>query len=118
MYNYSCDRGMGGCKSENYGLLKEFYIPDYILEPKLAAEGVLHMPDCPVLVFINSRSGGQLGGDLLTSYRILLNKLQVLIFTFQRALCYFWISAQQESTWNINDKMETEVYMICFSIIL
>ncbi|XXG59500.1 hypothetical protein AAC387_Pa04g1574 [Persea americana] len=73
----SCDRGMGGCKSENYGLLKEFYIPDYILEPGLAAEGVLHMPDFPVLVFINSRSGGQLGGDLLTSYRVLLNKLQV-----------------------------------------
>ncbi|GFP89541.1 diacylglycerol kinase 5 [Phtheirospermum japonicum] len=32
----------------------------------------------PVLVFINSKSGGQLGGDLLVTYRSLLNKKQVI----------------------------------------
>lgn len=79
MYNCISDREMGGCKSENYESLKEFHIPDYILEPEQAAEGVLHMPDCPVIVFINSQSGGQLGGDLLTTYRALLNKSQVLL---------------------------------------
>ncbi|KAL9273746.1 Diacylglycerol kinase 5-like protein, partial [Drosera capensis] len=35
------------------------------------------MPNSPVVVFINSKSGGQLGGELLATYRSLLNKNQV-----------------------------------------
>ncbi|ESR60640.1 hypothetical protein CICLE_v10015037mg [Citrus x clementina] len=57
--------------------LKEFYIPSYVLLPDSESETVPDVPRCPVLVFINSKSGGQLGGDLLVTYRSLLNKNQV-----------------------------------------
>jgi diacylglycerol kinase (ATP) len=57
--------------------LKKFYIPDYILIHNSDVENDLDEPLCPVLVFINSKSGGQLGGDLLITYRSLLNKNQV-----------------------------------------
>ncbi|XP_044502079.1 diacylglycerol kinase 5-like [Mangifera indica] len=57
--------------------LKEFTIPTYILEPESKTVEVHDFPTCPVLVFINSRSGGQLGGDLIVTYRELLNKNQV-----------------------------------------
>ncbi|KAJ0113372.1 hypothetical protein Patl1_02147 [Pistacia atlantica] len=57
--------------------LKEFIIPTYILAPELETIEVPDVPKCPVLVYINSRSGGQLGGDLLVTYRDLLNKNQV-----------------------------------------
>ncbi|KAJ4729912.1 diacylglycerol kinase [Melia azedarach] len=57
--------------------LKEFRIPNYILVPESEIVTVPDVPKCPVLVFINSRSGGQLGGDLLVTYRSLLNKNQV-----------------------------------------
>ncbi|KAK9225844.1 hypothetical protein WN943_010889 [Citrus x changshan-huyou] len=57
--------------------LKEFYIPSYVLLPDSESETVPDVPQCPVLVFINSKSGGQLGGDLLVTYRSLLNKNQV-----------------------------------------
>ncbi|OVA06786.1 Diacylglycerol kinase [Macleaya cordata] len=63
--------------SESHLSEKEFYIPNYILVPDCAAESVSHIPECPLLVFINSKSGGQLGGDLLITYRGLLNKNQV-----------------------------------------
>jgi diacylglycerol kinase (ATP) len=36
-----------------------------------------HAPPCPVVVFINSRSGGQLGSSLIKTYRELLNEAQV-----------------------------------------
>lgn len=58
-------------------MLKEFYIPDYILVPDLDAEILDYVPQCPVIVFINSKSGGQLGGDLLKTYRGLLSEEQV-----------------------------------------
>ncbi|KAJ4847880.1 Diacylglycerol kinase 5 [Turnera subulata] len=62
-------------------LLKEFYIPTYFLVPDGdEASGIVvpeSPPQCPVLVFINSKSGGQLGGDLLTTYCSLLNENQV-----------------------------------------
>ncbi|KAL9162377.1 hypothetical protein ABFS82_07G086700 [Erythranthe guttata] len=61
--------------SENF--LKEFYIPSYMLNPQAKVECLPDIPECPVLVFINSRSGGQLGGDLLITYRTVLNKDQV-----------------------------------------
>ncbi|GAV74439.1 DAGK_acc domain-containing protein/DAGK_cat domain-containing protein [Cephalotus follicularis] len=57
--------------------LKEFYIPDYILVPQAEVREASHLPACPVVVFINSRSGGQLGSQLLVTYRALLNKNQV-----------------------------------------
>lgn len=58
-----------------------FYIPSYILSEDASLSDDVKLPDvptCPVLVFINSKSGGQLGGDLLHTYRSLLNKYQVL----------------------------------------
>ncbi|ONK65682.1 uncharacterized protein A4U43_C07F39610 [Asparagus officinalis] len=68
---------MGDCNSETNRLLKEFYVPNYILDPESEREPISYTPGCPVIVFINSRSGGQLGGDLLVTYRQLLNELQV-----------------------------------------
>ncbi|CAL5403581.1 unnamed protein product [Camellia sinensis] len=58
--------------------LKKFYIPNYILVPGSEGECLPDVPECPVLVFINSKSGGQLGGDLLITYRSLLNKNQIV----------------------------------------
>lgn len=57
--------------------LKEFYIPDYILNPGGDVEVLRDAPSCPTLVFINSKSGGQLGGELLITYRFVLNQNQV-----------------------------------------
>lgn len=57
--------------------LKEFCIPTYILVPDSDVVNIPDAPECPVLVFINSKSGGQLGGDLLTTYSSLLNENQV-----------------------------------------
>ncbi|XP_042464561.1 diacylglycerol kinase 5-like isoform X1 [Zingiber officinale] len=57
--------------------LRDFYIPDYMLVPESKKVDVLEEPACPVVVFINSRSGGQLGGDLIKTYRELLNYAQV-----------------------------------------
>lgn len=56
---------------------KEFCIPDYIFLPDSGVEDHAVEPTYPVLVFVNSRSGGQLGGDLIKTYRQLLNRLQV-----------------------------------------
>ncbi|CAN1231953.1 Diacylglycerol kinase 5 [Linum perenne] len=58
-------------------LLKEFYIPTYVLVAESEVVNVPDFPKCPVLVFINSKSGGQLGGDLLLTYRSILNDRQV-----------------------------------------
>lgn len=57
--------------------VKQFYIPDYIFVPNSTANCLPNIPECPVLVFINSKSGGQLGGDLLITCRSVLNKNQV-----------------------------------------
>ncbi|KAG4170245.1 hypothetical protein ERO13_A12G136500v2 [Gossypium hirsutum] len=57
--------------------LKEFYIPTYIFSGETNISDVPDAPKYPVLVFINSKSGGQLGGDLLVTYRTLLNERQV-----------------------------------------
>ncbi|CAI9784152.1 unnamed protein product [Fraxinus pennsylvanica] len=63
--------------SETVEILKEHYIPDYILLTESEKREECHVPESPVIVFINSKSGGQLGGELLTTYRNLLNKNQV-----------------------------------------
>lgn len=60
--------------------LMEFSIPDYILVPGTEirrSSPSSHVPACPVIVFINTKSGGQLGGELLVTYTSLLNKNQV-----------------------------------------
>ncbi|VAH80276.1 unnamed protein product [Triticum turgidum subsp. durum] len=62
---------------EKNNMLKEFYIPTYIFMPESSVEQVSHIPSCPVIVFINTRSGGQLGHNLLVTYRKLLNHAQV-----------------------------------------
>ncbi|KAF8026181.1 hypothetical protein BT93_F2864 [Corymbia citriodora subsp. variegata] len=67
---------MGNYDSDD--ILKDFYIPDYILGHGLERVGDFsHVPACPVIVFVNSKSGGQRGGDLIFTYRTLLNKNQV-----------------------------------------
>nr|CAB3478515.1 unnamed protein product [Digitaria exilis] len=58
-------------------MLKEFYIPTYIFVPESPVEHVSQIPTCPVIVFINTKSGGQLGRDLIVTYRKLLNHAQV-----------------------------------------
>ncbi|KAI3804087.1 hypothetical protein L1987_32257 [Smallanthus sonchifolius] len=63
--------------SESDKFLKEFYIPEYIIVPGGKVEVVSEAPKCPTIVFINSKSGGQLGDQLLVTYRSLLNQNQV-----------------------------------------
>ncbi|KAL0406851.1 UNVERIFIED_CONTAM: Diacylglycerol kinase [Sesamum latifolium] len=62
---------------EEVEILKEYYIPDYILLPDSQTEEGCDIPACPVIVFINSKSGGQLGGELLLTCRNILNRNQV-----------------------------------------
>ncbi|KAL8529380.1 hypothetical protein ACS0TY_006704 [Phlomoides rotata] len=57
--------------------IKKFCIPSYILEQESKDQFLPFTPECPVLVFINSKSGGQLGGELLITYRSILNEKQV-----------------------------------------
>ncbi|RLN24278.1 uncharacterized protein C2845_PM07G25120 [Panicum miliaceum] len=58
-------------------MMKEFYIPTYIFTPESPDEHVSQIPTCPVIVFINTKSGGQLGRNLIVTYRKLLNHAQV-----------------------------------------
>lgn len=67
----------GGTSSSRIRKLKEFSIPDYILLPGTEIKGDSYVPSCPVIVFINTKSGGQLGGELLLTYTTILNKNQV-----------------------------------------
>ncbi|KAL2644554.1 hypothetical protein R1flu_012141 [Riccia fluitans] len=57
----------------------EMVIPEYILnhEKHPGSEGDITCPASPVLVFINVKSGGQLGGQLIPHFRALLNPKQV-----------------------------------------
>lgn len=69
--------------------LKDFKIPDYILAPE-PNDGFHHEPPkYPVIIFINSKSGGQLGGDLLHTYRSILNKNQVYLYLPTFSLTFF-----------------------------
>ena len=64
-----------GSRTDDF--FKDYIIPDYILLPGSDITEVTYVPSCPVIVFINSRSGGQLGAELLVTYRSLLNENQV-----------------------------------------
>lgn len=66
-------------EDETKGTLREFCISNYILDDNFEPETSVSPPECPVVVFVNSKSGGQLGGDLLQTYRSLLNEKQVTI---------------------------------------
>ncbi|CAM8955852.1 unnamed protein product [Rhodiola kirilowii] len=63
---------------------KDFLIPCYIVVPNAAQERVSDVPKCPVVVFINSKSGGQLGGQLFATYRRVLHKHQVFDLSEER----------------------------------
>ncbi|CAH2077715.1 unnamed protein product [Thlaspi arvense] len=57
---------------------KKFYIPSYVLSPEADPVAMPRTPpENPILVFINSKSGGQLGGQLILTYRTILNDKQV-----------------------------------------
>ncbi|XP_057792463.1 diacylglycerol kinase 5-like [Salvia miltiorrhiza] len=58
--------------------IKKFHIPSSLLEQGTEVQCLDSKPEHPVLVFINSKSGGQLGGELLVTYRSILNKEQVI----------------------------------------
>ncbi|KAG6416919.1 hypothetical protein SASPL_124360 [Salvia splendens] len=58
--------------------IKEFHITSSLLEQDTEIQCSPSKPEHPVLVFINSKSGGQLGGELLVTYRSILNKKQVI----------------------------------------
>lgn len=66
-----------GSSSKPCGPLTDYHIPDYILRPDAQRVLLDHAPPCPVLVFINSGSGGQLGSSLIKTYRELLGEAQV-----------------------------------------
>lgn len=57
--------------------VKKFYIPSYVISPESEPESEIVPPESPVLVFVNSKIGGQLGGELFLTYRSLLNDKQV-----------------------------------------
>ncbi|KAK1390578.1 hypothetical protein POM88_018756 [Heracleum sosnowskyi] len=65
-----------GSRADDF--LKDYIIPDYILVPGSDIREVSYVPSCPVMVFVNSRSGGQLGAELLVTYHSLLNENQVI----------------------------------------
>lgn len=62
---------------DNDEFIRKFYLPSSILEQGTEVPCWPCKPECPVVVFINSRSGGQLGGELLITYRSILNEKQV-----------------------------------------
>uniref|UniRef100_A0ACD5UEQ4 Uncharacterized protein n=2 Tax=Avena sativa TaxID=4498 RepID=A0ACD5UEQ4_AVESA len=66
-----------GSGYKSCGPLTDYHIPDYILKPDADQVIIDNAPCCPVVVFINSRSGGQLGSGLIKTYRELLNEAQV-----------------------------------------
>lgn len=67
-----------GSDTKPDNIVTEFYIPTYIFDAEAKAETLPDELECPVLVFINSKSGGQLGGDLLLTYQSVLNECQVV----------------------------------------
>ncbi|XP_047944634.1 diacylglycerol kinase 1-like [Salvia hispanica] len=63
---------------DKHDFIKDFLIPGSLLEQDTEIQRLPSKPGHPVLVFINSKSGGQLGGELIVTYRSILNKEQVI----------------------------------------
>jgi hypothetical protein len=75
---------------EKNNMLKEFYIPTYIFIPESPVEHASQIPTCPVVVFINTKSGGQLGRELIVTYRKHLNHAQVdIVYFFADILVWY-----------------------------
>jgi len=62
--------------SRKYEMMR---IPDYILDSQSAPASfdASGPPETPIIVFVNSKSGGQLGGAIIQSFRTILNPKQV-----------------------------------------
>lgn len=71
------------CRRERF--FKETYIPDELLKPDLDVETAVHVPECPVLVFIDINNKN-LGERLFDDFCYHLNKKQV-IFPFPVKCC-------------------------------
>ncbi|XP_024990743.1 diacylglycerol kinase 5-like [Cynara cardunculus var. scolymus] len=68
---------MDKLKSSSDNLLRDLHIPDYMLVPGGKVEALSVAPAYPTIVFINPKSGGQLGGELIVTYRSILGQNQV-----------------------------------------
>ena len=87
------------CSHENKKLLGEIILRNYIVERLIMylLLSVLMLPTvkphmlppgvCPLLVFVNSKSGGCQGIQLISSFRRLLNPHQVFDLTNGGPLC-------------------------------
>ncbi|KAJ4754514.1 Diacylglycerol kinase [Rhynchospora pubera] len=68
---------MADGNAETEFLQKQFYIPSYLLDRELPTAIITSVPSCPVIFFINTKSGGQLGASLLLTCCQIVNPLQV-----------------------------------------
>lgn len=85
-------------------LAEDFQIPTYILKPESEVVTASNVPACPVIVFINSKSGGQLGGNLLVTFRSLLNENQVPLVSCELVEhLFFAMGADFEMTTQVFD---------------
>lgn len=102
--------------------VKHFYIPSYVLSPESEAPALtIAPPESPVLVFVNSKSGGQLGGELLLTYRSLLNEKQVFdlgVETPDKVLRRIYLNLERlkedDLARHIRDKLKIIVRRSCF----
>lgn len=68
--------------------MQELLIPSYVLTQGTSPDHEIpETPKYPLLVFVNSKSGGQLGGAMLNSFRDLLNPKQVRVLRYFVAVC-------------------------------
>lgn len=102
--------------------VKHFYIPSYVLSPDSDAPALtIAPPESPVLVFVNSKSGGQLGGELLLTYKSLLNEKQVFdlgVETPDKVLRRIYLNLERlkedDLARHIRDKLKIIVRRSCF----
>ena len=78
--------------------MEEMCIPNYILERGSIPDNSesVATPASPILVFVNSKSGGQLGGAILKSFRDLLNPKQVHTNNFSNKNLFNCCAAQKQ----------------------
>ncbi|KAH0704899.1 hypothetical protein KY290_009585 [Solanum tuberosum] len=70
---------MADSESDHNSIHRDFYIITYVLALNASSNNLrlLDVHTCPVLLLINSKGGGQLGGELLRTFRHHLNKYKV-----------------------------------------